>query len=350
MKTYKAIGLMSGTSLDGLDVCHVTFTNNTAHWSYIIDAAETYPYPDNIRQALLDAPDMSAYNFICFSKQYGQYIGQTVNAFSKTYQCSPDLIASHGHTIFHQPHKQLTYQIGDGAAIAAETRLPVVCDFRSLDVALGGQGAPLVPIGDRLLFADYTYCLNIGGFANISFDRNEQRIAYDVCPANIVLNHYAQQAGKFYDDGGAIAASGNLCTPLLDALNGLPFYADNRPKSLGREWVEATIIPLIESYNLSVADTLHTLCQHAAQQIARNAPHGRMLVTGGGAFNTFLINAIKQHSPCEIVIPNALTINFKEALIFAFLGVLYTLRQPNCLASATGAPYDSVGGAMYNPA
>ena len=185
---FNVIGLMSGTSLDGLDVCNVKFNYQSDKWNYTILAAETYDYSLSIRESLMAAHEMNAFDFLLFGKQYGKYIGEIVNQFIRERNCTPDFIASHGHTIFHQTDKQLTCQIGDGAVIAAETALSVICDFRSLDVALGGQGAPLVPIGDKLLFADYDYCLNIGGFANISFENNGQRFAYDTCPADIVLN------------------------------------------------------------------------------------------------------------------------------------------------------------------
>ena len=349
MKEYKVIGLMSGTSLDGLDVCYAVFTHENEKWTYTIQAAETFPYSPKIKESLENAHLLSALDFILLSKQYGRFIGKMTNVFMEAYNCRPNFIASHGHTVFHQPEIQLTYQIGDGASIAATTLLPVICDFRNFDVALGGQGAPLVPIGDRLLFTDYDYCLNIGGFSNISFDENNTRIAYDICPANIVMNHYAQKKAKNYDNGGEMASAGKVCTQLLEKLNALEFYFKNHPKSLGREWVEKEFLPLTESFDISIEDKLSTICEHIAIQIANNCKTGKLLITGGGAYNTHLINRIKQHSACELVIPDKLTIDFKEALIFAFLGVLYIERQNNCLASVTGSKLDSIGGAMYNP-
>ncbi|MDR1055235.1 MAG: anhydro-N-acetylmuramic acid kinase [Prevotellaceae bacterium] len=349
MEKYKVIGLMSGTSLDGLDVCYVEFIRHNNRWEYVIETAETFLYPVGIKKGLQEAPDMNAFDFVYFDREYGQYIGQIVKQFIVNNRCFPQFIASHGHTIFHQPDKHLTCQIGNGAFIAAETRLPVICDFRGLDVAFGGQGAPLVPIGDRLLFAGYDYCLNIGGFANISFENEDKRIAYDICPANIVSNYYAQKLERHYDDGGKLASQGIVCKPLLEKLNQLDFYAGKYPKSLGREWVEQTFIPVVESYDIPVQGILSTICEHVAIQITSNVSKGKLLITGGGAHNVYLISRIKYYSDADIIIPDKLTVDFKEALIFAFLGVLYAINQSNCLASVTGAAYDNIGGAMYNP-
>jgi anhydro-N-acetylmuramic acid kinase len=262
----------------------------------------------------------------------------------------PDFIASHGHTIFHQPGRKLTSQIGKGSAIAAETRLPVVCDFRSLDVALGGQGAPLVPVGDMLLFSSYTCCLNLGGFANISYDESGRRIAFDICPANIVLNHFASQLHKACDENGDLARQGSLHQPMLDTLNNLPFYRMKPPKSLGKEWVLSEIHPVLQQFDLPVEDKLRTFVEHIAVQIAfaiRTDDSASMLVTGGGAFNSFLIERICEKTALRVMLPDLLTINFKEALIFAFLGVLRWREEINCLSSYTGADSDNIGGAVY---
>ena len=344
---YNVIGLMSGTSLDGLDVCYVEFTHQNYKWNYKIKAAETFRYSPKVKESLESAHQLNALDFILLEKQYGRFIGKIINAFVKTYSCAPDFIASHGHTIFHQPDKMLTYQIGDGASIAAECCLPVICDFRSLDVALGGQGAPLVPIGDHLLFNKYDYCLNIGGFANISFEDNGERTAYDVCPANIVLNYYSEKLGKTYDNEGAIAAHGIINRQLVERLNQLEFYTGKQPKSLGREWVEELFLPIVEQFDIAINDKLASVCEHIAQQIACTAKNSKLFITGGGAYNTHLINRIKYHSNCKIIIPDELTIDFKEALIFAFLGVLYITDQPNCLSSVTGAKFNSIGGSMF---
>ncbi|MDR2563715.1 MAG: anhydro-N-acetylmuramic acid kinase [Prevotellaceae bacterium] len=341
-------GLMSGTSLDGLDLCFADFgENENGDFHYKIQAAETFPYPQDLKKRLSSAQELNAFDFILLHNEYGRYLGERVVEFLTKHKCKSDFVASHGHTVFHQPSKSLTFQIGSGAEIAAVTGLPVICDFRSLDVALGGQGAPLVPVGDELLFPDCDYCLNIGGFANISFRRNGKRVAYDICPANIVLNMYAEQRGKTFDAGGEMAASGALCRDLLDELNSLEYYSEQGPKSLGREWAEQHFIPVVERSGISVEDKLRTLCEHIAIQIASASGAGKMLVTGGGAFNSFLIQRISAHCRCCVTVPDDLTVNFKEALIFAFLGQLYLRNRAGCLSSVTGATVDNIGGAMY---
>lgn len=356
MKNFKitSIGLMSGTSLDGLDVCCTTFTRrDDGKWNFNIDAACGYEYPDDLKYKLgTGAQNMSALDFVAFHSEYGKFLGERVCDFMKEYGLKPDIVASHGHTIFHEPHKKIMYQIGDGAAIAAETRVPVVSDFRRLDIMLGGEGAPLVPIGDRLLFGDYDYCLNIGGFSNISFEYEDKRMAFDISPVNYVINHYCRQIGLDFDRDGLIARRGKVCEELYDKLNNLPFYTLSGPKSLGREWVEKEIYPMIESFDLSLEDRLCTYYEHSAFQIARiidryPKPDATMLITGGGAFNVYLIERIAALSRCKTVIPDKQIIEFKEALIFAFLGALYMADEPSCLSSVTGAACDNIGGMLF---
>jgi anhydro-N-acetylmuramic acid kinase len=349
-----AIGIMSGTSLDGLDLCFCRFRFADSRWHFSIEATDTADYPADVKEKLGTAQCMDALSFALFHKDYGKHIGETCRHFIRQNRLSPDIIAAHGHSIFHQPAKQFTFQIGCGANIAAETGIATICDFRTTDVALGGQGAPLVPIGDRHLFADYDYCLNIGGFANISYEQDDQRIAYDICPANYVLNHYSRSVGKEYDDGGQMAAMGTVSDELLRNLNELNFYHQQGPKSLGREWVEKEVIPTMEQYDISLNDKMRTFCEHVAQQIARHSlskagknETTRMLITGGGIHNTFLRERIAANTDVEIVVPATEIINYKEALIFAFLGVLYVYNQTNCLSSVTGAIRNSIGGAMY---
>ena len=346
-RSISAIGLMSGTSLDGLDICLCRFTPQNEQWQYEILTAETMAYPGTIKTSIATAQHLNALQFAEFHSAYGRYTGQTVKQFMDKHSATPDIIASHGHTIFHRPDKGFTVQIGSGAHIAVETGVDTVCDFRTTDVAAGGQGAPLVPIGDRLLFGHYDYCLNIGGFANISYESGGQRMAYDICPANYVMNHYTRSIGLDYDKDGALAARGQIDASLLAALNQLDFYTQNGPKSLGREWVEAAVLPLIDRSSLSLEDQLCTFCEHVAMQTGHATKAGTMLVTGGGAFNLYLIKRIQAHSRATVHIPDQLTVNYKEALIFAFLGILYMNGQANCLASVTGARRNVIGGALY---
>ena len=260
----------------------------------------------------------------------------------------PDIIASHGSTVFHEPAKRIMFQIGDGAAIAAETGIPTVSDFRRLDIMLGGQGAPLVPVGDNLLFGEYDYCLNIGGFSNISWREGDRRIAFDISPVNYVINRFARSVGLDMDRDGQIASRGSVNQPLLDRLNALDYYSAPAPKSLGREWVEARVFPLLDGCGLSLEDLLRTYYEHCAVQLARVTQPGRsLLVTGGGAYNKFLIERMRELSGCQVVVPEPAIIEFKEALIFAFLGVLYMTNQVSCLSSVTGARQDNIGGMLF---
>ena len=350
MEKYQVIGLMSGTSLDGLDIAYCEFSLYNHRWSYNIECAETKPYPDRWTRILSTLESGSALDFVTADIEYGHLMGKHTREFIAKNYLFPDFIASHGHTIFHQPEKRITSQIGRGSAIAAETGLPVICDFRSLDVALGGQGAPLVPIGDALLFDEFDFCLNLGGFANISCQIANERIAYDVCPANLVMNQLASEAGYEFDRGGKLAATGTINQPLLETLNGLPYYQMESPKSLGKEWVVQYLLPLLITSEQSPTDLLATFCEHIAIQVAAASAmkkEAKMLVTGGGAFNDFLIQRIRHYAAPEIIIPDNHTINFKEALIFAFLGVLRWRNETNCLRSVTGASKDSSGGAIY---
>ena len=348
--TWTSIGLMSGTSLDGLDVCHATFSRRPdGGWTYRIDAARGYAYPAELKEKLGTAVQrMSALEFAAFHSEYGRFLGERVNDFIAETGLRPDIVASHGHTVFHEPAKRIMYQIGDGAAIAAATRIPTVSDFRRLDIMLGGQGAPLVPIGDRLLFGDYDYCMNIGGFSNISYEAEGRRIAFDISPVNYVINRFCRRIGLEFDRDGDIARGGTLDEGLLTRLDALPYYAEKPPKSLGREWVEQNVFPLLDASGLALPDLLRTWYEHAAGQTARVTESGRsLLLTGGGAFNRFLVERIAERTGCRIVIPDRQTIEFKEALIFAFLGVLYMADEPSCLSSVTGAACDNIGGMLF---
>jgi len=350
-KVYKVIGLMSGTSLDGLDIGYVEFQNINNKWKYDIKCAETINYNKFWEDKLRTAPEISGLLLKKLDNEYGNFLGDATKKFIIKYKISPEIISSHGHTIFHDPSQSLTLQIGSGASIASVVELPVVCDFRSVDVAFGGQGAPLVPIGDKLLFPQYTHCINLGGVANISCDINKNRIAFDICPVNIVLNYYAEKIQKKFDNKGLTAKSGKVNNDLLNELNNLKYYKTDFPKSLGREWVENEFFPISEKYNLSIKDILATITEHIAHQINNslfNYPEYNILITGGGVYNEFLIERIKSISSKNIIIPDDNTINFKEALIFGFLGLLRYLNEINCLKTVTGAIKNNIGGAIYN--
>ncbi len=348
MNKYKVIGLMSGTSLDGVDIAYCEFKFDH-EWDFKIGCAETIDYPQKWIDRLTSLINSDAEKISYTHFEYGKYLGEITGNFIRKNRLSPDFISSHGHTIFHQPEKGFTLQIGDGNSISAVTGFPAVFDFRSLDVALGGQGAPLVPIGDRLLFGQFDYCLNLGGIANISFEQAGKRLAFDICPVNIALNFLASLAGYKYDINGSIASKGFIIPPLLKKLNQLTYYLKNPPKSLSREWIESNFFPLINKGSDPIENKLRTVIEHIAIQIAavlNPFPKGKLLITGGGAKNKFLVEVLRTKVECNVVVPEVEIIDFKEALIFAFLGILRWRREINTLSSVTGAKRDSCGGSI----
>lgn len=351
--TYNVIGLMSGTSLDGLDIAYCRFTKKDKKWSYDILAANTISYTSNLKKKLALASSFSGLELALLDVQLGVYFGKQVNKFIKENKLKkPDFISSHGHTIFHQPNKGLTLQIASGAHIAVQSQTPVVCNFRTLDVAMNGQGAPLVPFGDELLFNQFEYCLNLGGFANVSFKKNKKRIAFDICPVNIVLNELASRLGKQFDKNGKIAKKGKINQAVLKQLNKIDYYQKNAPKSLGKEWVEKYVFPILNNANIEVADLLATFVEHIAIQTANSLnskTNEKILVTGGGAYNTYLIERIQYYTKAKIVIPESKLVEFKEALIFAFLGLMRWAGKINILKTVTGAKKDSCSGTIYLP-
>ncbi len=390
-QVYTAAGVMSGTSVDGLDMALCRFSVSSGRWKYDIIKTAAVPYDSGWGRRLEGAMELGGLELMMLHRDFGRFTGEMLNEFLEDAREKPGIVASHGHTVFHQPEKGLTLQIGDGAEIAAITGIATVSDFRRLDVALGGQGAPLVPIGDELLFGQYTYCLNLGGFANVSFRESGKRAAFDLCPANIVLNRLARDLGHEYDDGGRLAQTGSVVESLLNALESLGYYRMEGPRSLGREWVEKEFMPVLEKFDVPAADKLRTVCEHIALRIASVAgaadgpgnglPQGKstnmppragnnavapsrqpllpppsgsqkkrrsILITGGGAKNDFLAGLISRMAPhADTFIPDETLVDFKEAIIFALLGVLRIRNQVNCLSSVTGARHDNSGGTVF---
>ena len=352
---WYVIGVMSGTSLDGIDLVYVKIEKKKSY-SFEILETNSINYSEKWKKRLFKAFNYSGEKLTKLDVDYGKYLGEVINDFiQKNDLKNIDFIASHGHTIFHQPHLNYTLQIGSGAVITAVTNIKTICDFRVQDVALGGQGAPLVPIGDKYLFSEYEFCLNLGGFSNISFEKNDQRIAFDICPVNIVMNYYTRKINLEYDDKGKIASKGTLQKELLEELNNLPFYSDDQPKSLGYEYIVDTVLPMIDRYKLSLEDILRTFVEHSAVQIANVVNENQsqnnienLLVTGGGAFNDFLIDRLRDLIKIDVIIPEKEIIDFKEALVFALLGVLKDQNEPNCLKSVTGAKRDHSSGVIFN--
>jgi anhydro-N-acetylmuramic acid kinase len=349
---YNVIGVMSGTSLDGVDLAHIQFEIKNDKWAFEILECETISYDSSWITVLKTAVDYTENQLSALNKNYTQLLASIIVDFINKHSIKNlDAVCSHGHTILHQPQNGFTLQIGNLPEIAKLTQQKVVCDFRVQDVQLGGQGAPLVPIGDRILFSEYDYCMNLGGFSNVSFEENNTRIAFDISAVNTVLNFYANQLGHDYDDKGRISRVGNCSVDLLNELNALDFYQKKHPKSLGFEFVKEIILPIIESYPITIGDKLRTYTEHIAIQIALALPkkRGSMLTTGGGAYNDFLIERIQFYLPeMNVIIPSKKILEFKEALIFALLGVLKMRNEVNALQSVTGAKYDHSSGVIYN--
>lgn len=355
---------MSGTSLDGIDLVEIDFeasldstlramsARSGGHtWSCEMGAAETVPYTSFWKDELRNAVSYSEEKLERLDFKYTEKLSEEISKFIKKYNIQEiDAICSHGHTILHQPDRGFTYQIGNLPRISKLLGHTMVCDFRVQDVAYGGQGAPLVPVGDRLLFPEYDYCLNLGGFANCSFEKNNERIAFDICPANIVLNEYAEKLGKDFDEGGKLAASGKVDGDLLQRLNSLSFYTENPPKSLGLEWVKKNVFPLLDTFEVSPEDILRTFTEHIAVQLANQfSEDASVLITGGGAYNSFLIERLKKLASIKIVTPSSEIVEYKEALIFGLLGVLKLRNEVNCLSSVTGASRDHSSGKIMFP-
>ena len=352
MKDFKVIGLMSGSSLDGVDIAYVNFSHDNRKWFFQILETGNIPYTSSWKEKLSSAFDKDAAQLKKLDIEYGQYLGNITKKFIEKYELAPKLIASHGHTIFHRPEESYTLQIGNGNEIAKITGITTINDFRSEDVAKGGQGAPLVPIGDKYLFADFPICLNIGGIANVSYDIEKHRIAYDICMANQLLNYLANKLGYEYDNNGNFARQGHVDEILLSQLNENSYYTQEAPKSLGREFFEKNQRDIIDNSGLDIRDVMATATEHIAYQIASATSHlekSKILITGGGAKNNYLIERIRTLSKHEIVIPDTMTIDYKEALIFAFLGVLKMEGKVNVLSSVTGASSDSSSGNICMP-
>ncbi len=349
MKKFCVVGIMSGTSLDGLDIAYCEFWKAQDCWQYKIVNAETNHYTQEILDKISNAHVLTGIELIKLDYEYGSYIGKSVKSFIQKYKLKVDFISSHGHTVFHNPTERFTLQIGNGAFITAETGLQSISNFRLLDVALNGQGAPLVPSGEIHLFSQYDYCLNLGGFANISYTHYKKRIAYDICPVNYVINHYSRKLGFDYDKDGGLASKGIVNKPLLEKLNKLEYYQLAYPKSLGREWVEKYVFSMLEDTKLSVEDKLRTFYEHIVRQlsICFTGSDKKVLVTGGGAHNAFLITLLKKKVSHRIIIPEPELVDYKEAMIFAFLGLLHQRGEKNCLASVTGAKHDNMGGVSF---
>lgn len=348
---------MSGTSLDGLDLafCHIWESKNL--WNFEIKQTKSISYNSEMRERLKNSIFLSADELLQFHNTYGIWLGEQAKTFIEENTLEIDFIASHGHTTHHQPENGLTFQIGSGQHLANTSGQKIVCDFRTNDVALGGQGAPLVPIGDLLFFGKYDFCLNLGGISNVSFDKNGNRIAYDIGLANMILNHITRKIDLAYDKGGEMARQGNINTEMLEKLNNLEYYRLPFPKSIGYEWFVSKVVPIVDETEDSIENLLHTsihhICEKVAQQVQMNSTkvESNLFVTGGGTLNTFLVETLQEKlgTTTKVVIPSKILIEYKEALVFALMGALRSENKINVLCSVTGAKHDSSSGVIFLP-
>jgi len=348
---------MSGTSLDGLDLAHCHIWQQEGHWKFQIKETQSIPYTSEMRSQLKDSIFLSAEELLVLHHNYGTWLGDQVKWFINKFDLKVDAIASHGHTTHHKPDVGLTFQIGSGQHLANACGQTVICDFRTNDIAIGGQGAPLVPIGDRLFFGQYDFCLNLGGISNVSFEKDGKRIAFDIGLANMILNHFTHKIGLAYDENGEMASKGKINTRMLDELDALPYYRLPYPKSTGYEWFVEKIIPIIENVDDSTENLLHTAIYHNCEQVAqqihshKTKEHCTLLVTGGGALNTFYMEVLQKKlgDSVSLVIPPKILIEYKEALVFGLMGVLRLQNGINVLSSVTGAAKDTSSGVVYLP-
>jgi anhydro-N-acetylmuramic acid kinase len=357
---YRAIGIMSGSSLDGLDIAFVELNEVGGKWSYEIVQADCVDYSVEWKQRLSQAIHLNALDYQLLHTDFGHYIGEAVNGFIARHgiEHQVQLIGSHGHTTFHVPAKKMTGQLGDGAAIAATTGINVVSDLRAMDIALGGQGAPIVPMGEKRLLGNYAYFLNLGGIANISFNLPDRYLAFDTSPANRVLDLLIAEKNLKYDKNGELAASGKVNDALLAQLNALDYYQQPFPKSLANDFGTDVLLPIIQQSGLSLADKLCTQVEHVAIQLRKaieavgvvaDGPQ-QMLACGGGAFNQFLVQRLQAHLQplqIEMVVPDAKLVANKEALVMAFLAVLRWREENTVMHTVTGASRSSIGGAVW---
>ncbi len=355
MLKKEIIGLMSGTSLDGLDIAHVEFISENNKVNYKLMKTSTIAYPTDLLEHLRNVNSLGIDEIQILNKKIGVFFANQINIFISQHKISKkniDAIASHGQTILHQPENGFTLQIGCGSTIAYLTGINVINDFRSLDVIAGGQGAPLVPIGDFDLFESKANSfLNIGGFCNISFKKGNVIHAFDICPGNLPLNHYANLLGHDYDPYGSLAQKGKVNNDLLNTLNSLEFYNKKGAKSLGTEWLDKNFYTKLKKEE-NPENVLRTICEHISHQIIKCLNEHQInsvFATGGGVKNNFLISLIRDGYTGELVMPNEDTIDFKEAIVFAYLGYKYLTNESNTVSSVTGAERSLCTGVMHKP-
>ena len=367
MKSIKAVGVMSGSSLDGLDIAYCDFMIDTklpglvSQWN-MLDTV-SISYTKDYSNRLHKLKSKSALDLAMFHSEFGAYLGDTLKDLIHKHEWEPSFVSSHGHTIFHYPGQHMTFQLGAGQQIADHCQRPCITDLRQSDINFGGQGAPLATLADRFLFPGCTYYLNLGGIMNLSMLKDNKSIGYDLAPANQVLNHLARRAGFEMDKDGLLGAKGKVISNLLDKLKNHPFLRQPHPKSLDNAEVEQHWIQLFKDKADSTVDILRTYYEFIAycigseivqlrNQIGKDHLFEKILITGGGAHNVFLMKLIEnqledlgiQLKPCERAV-----IDFKEALLIAYCGLFRWLEVPLPISQSTGARKDSIAGSIHLP-
>lgn len=359
------LGVMSGSSMDGLDLAFIRLNTEVGKpgllsASYELLHGATMPIPEELLNQLKYSSKLDALSLLTLDQDFGSWAGKAIDTAIKQTSFSPSLIGFHGHTVFHFPDRKVSFQLGHGAVLSAYTQLPVVTDFRSQDMALGGQGAPMVSIAEKWLWPDYSGFLNLGGICNITLKKTKEAYeSADIWVCNQILNHLAREVGHSYDDRGLIAAKGLPIDELIEALLLAEWFEKKAPKSLDNSYLYEEVIPLFNKYrDYSTGDKLHSAVIVIAKAIANHvnavyhseAIQGGIMLTGGGALNDFLVEKIRAELTCDIFLPDLETIQFKEAIMVAFAGWLRWRGLPNFIKEATGAKSDAIGGVLHIPA
>jgi anhydro-N-acetylmuramic acid kinase len=346
------LGAMSGSSLDGLDLAICSFTDQSI---FTIHNSTTIELPLDLRTKLKNFSTLNAFQIADLDAYFALFSAHSIRDFTNNWIGGISLVVSHGHTLYHNPANAVSWQIGNGGIIAAVTGIDTLCDLRVQDVALGGQGAPLAALVDLNLFKDYTGLLNLGGIANITINQSNTVYSWDISPCNQVFNHLAQKEGKEFDKGGSIARSGKILMELIHKWQENTYFSQMPPKSMDNTWVKENYIKEIDKIDQPVKILMASFAEFVAIQLSKDLKSldlnpGKILVTGGGAFNAHFISRLKVHlSPLNWVVEVAeeSLINYKEAMLMAYMGHRYINKKTNTISTATGAEKDLISGALY---
>ncbi|MGB3511917.1 MAG: anhydro-N-acetylmuramic acid kinase [Microcoleaceae cyanobacterium] len=377
----KVIGLISGTSVDGIDAALVDVAGAQTSLKVELLAAATYPYPEKLRSQILDVcggASLSMAELAELDDTIAQQFATAALTINDNYGIKAQLIGSHGQTVYHRPPAQklgYSVQLGRGELIANLTGIPTISNFRAADIAVGGQGAPLVPCVDIHLLShpEYSRCVqNLGGIGNVAYMKSQNAVdlqktilGWDTGPSNTLLDLAVQhfsQGSKTYDKNGEWAANGKPCQELVENWLKQDFFQQQPPKSTGRELFGKdylfNCLSDAENYNLSAADILATITEltaasinHSYRKFLPNLPD-QILLCGGGSHNLYLKERIqKLLAPIPVLTTSELgvDVDFKEAIAFAVLAYWRSLEIPSNLPEVTGAKVEVMLGEIHQP-